>query len=209
MLIDKVIWQEGMLLRPQHLQHNDRYYHQQLTRRSQLSQGYAWGFLTLEIDPQYLDMGKVVVNQASGVLPDGILFDMASPLVMQIPANSPGQAVYLALPMLTGNAAEVRDPSQTDVLARYTTYEVEVADANAGEDTRCAISCARADFRLLLGDDHEVQTYVRLKVAQVLDCNAQGVVQLDSTFSPTFMHLQLALFVVLPQGGGQPIGISR
>ncbi|NMX90800.1 MULTISPECIES: type VI secretion system baseplate subunit TssK [unclassified Pseudomonas] len=196
MLIDKVIWQEGMLLRPQHLQHNDRYYHQQLTRRSQLSQGYAWGFLTLEIDPQYLDMGKVVVNQASGVLPDGTLFDMASPLVMQIPANSPSQAVYLALPMLTGNAAEVRDPAQADVLARYTTYEVEVADANAGEDTRCAISCARADFRLLLGDDHEVQTYVRLKVAQVLDCNAQGVVQLDSTFSPTFMHLHGSPFLL-------------
>ncbi len=34
MLLDKVTWQEGMLLRPQHLQHNDRYYHQQLARRS-------------------------------------------------------------------------------------------------------------------------------------------------------------------------------
>ena len=58
MLLDKVTWQEGMLLRPQHLQHNDRYYHQQLARRSQLSQGYAWGFLTLEIDPQYLEMAR-------------------------------------------------------------------------------------------------------------------------------------------------------
>ena len=196
MLIDKVIWQEGMLLRPQHLQHNDRYYHQQLARRSQLSPGYAWGFLRLEIDPQYLDMGKVVVNQASGVLPDGTLFEMAAPLVMEVPANSASQALYLALPMLAGHAVEVRHPAQTDVLARYSSYEVEVGDANAGEDTRCAITCARADFRLVLGDDHDVQTYVRLKVAQVLDCDAQGVVQLDSAFSPTFMHLHDSPFLL-------------
>ena len=26
----KVIWQEGMLLRPQHFQHNDRYYDHQM-----------------------------------------------------------------------------------------------------------------------------------------------------------------------------------
>jgi type VI secretion system protein ImpJ len=199
MLLDKVTWQEGMLLRPQHLQHNDRYYHQQLARRSQLSQGYAWGFLTLEIDPQYLEMGKVVVSQASGVLPDGTLFDMrdlSAPLVLEIPPNSGSQAVYLALPMVAGNAVEVRRPAQADVVARYTAYEVEVGDANAGEDTRCAITCARPDFRLLLGDDHDVQTYVRLKVAQVLDCNGQGVVALDSLFSPTFMHLHGSPFLL-------------
>ncbi|PHN57719.1 type VI secretion protein [Pseudomonas sp. ICMP 8385] len=199
MLIDKVIWQEGMLLRPQHLQHNDRYYHQQLARRSQLAQGYAWGFLTLEIDPQYLDMGKVVVSQASGVLPDGTLFELrepASPLVLEIPANSGSQAVYLALPMVAGNAVEVRQPAQADVVARYTAYEAEVGDANAGEDTRCTITCARPDFRLLLGDDPGGQTCVKLKVAQVQDCSAQGVVALDSVFSPTFMHLHGSPFLL-------------
>ena len=33
----KVIWQEGMLLRPQHFQHNDRYYDHQLKTRTQLT----------------------------------------------------------------------------------------------------------------------------------------------------------------------------
>lgn len=32
----KVIWQEGMLLRPQHFQHNDRYYDHQMKTRTQL-----------------------------------------------------------------------------------------------------------------------------------------------------------------------------
>lgn len=43
----KVIWQEGMLLRPQHFQHNDRYYDHQMKTRTQLLGGYTWGFLNL------------------------------------------------------------------------------------------------------------------------------------------------------------------
>ncbi len=38
----KVIWQEGMLLRPQHFQHNDRYYDHQMKTRTQLLGGYTW-----------------------------------------------------------------------------------------------------------------------------------------------------------------------
>ena len=72
----KVIWQEGMLLRPQHFQHNDRYYDHQMKTRTQLLGGYTWGFLNLEIDLQFLNMGKLVISAASGILPDGSLFEL-------------------------------------------------------------------------------------------------------------------------------------
>lgn len=58
---DKVIWQEGMLLRPQHLQHNDRYFDHQLKVRTRLLASYAWGFLALEIDLQFLKIGRAHV----------------------------------------------------------------------------------------------------------------------------------------------------
>ena len=35
MSMNKVIWQEGMLLRPQHFQQSDRYYDAQLKLRTQ------------------------------------------------------------------------------------------------------------------------------------------------------------------------------
>lgn len=46
MNVHKVIWQEGMLLRPQHFQHNDRYYDNQMKTRTQLlavTPGGFWG----------------------------------------------------------------------------------------------------------------------------------------------------------------------
>ncbi|MDO8697866.1 MAG: type VI secretion system baseplate subunit TssK, partial [Pseudomonas sp.] len=131
MSLHKVVWQEGMLLRPQHFQQNDRYYDYQLKVRSQCMDSYAWGFFELEIDRQFLNMGKLVVSKASGVLPDGTLFEIGAerePLALDVPANTGNTPVYLALALVTGNHIESRRPDQQDVLARYTTYEQEVAD---------------------------------------------------------------------------------
>lgn len=192
MPVHKVIWQEGMLLRPQHFQHNDRYYHQQL-KQTRLLGSDAWGFLTLEVDLQYLNLGKVVVNQASGVLPDGSLFELSGamePLVLQVPANSGKQAIYLALPLATDNQVEVRGQQQTDVLTRYLACDVEVGDSNVGLDARFRISCARPDLRLLLGDQPNDHGWVKLKVAQVAGASDEGGVSLDTDFSPTFIFLQ-------------------
>lgn len=199
MPIDKVIWQEGMLLRPQHLQHNDRYYDQQLKQRTLLSGSHAWGFLNLEIDVQYLNLGKLVVSEASGCLPDGSLFELSAavgPLVLEVPANTARQAIYLALPLVTGSHIEARRPDQSDVLSRYKTCEIEVGDTNAGENSRCEIRCGRLDFRLLLGEHHSEQTYVKVKVAQVLGCTADGVLSLDADFIPTFIHVRGSAYLL-------------
>ena len=91
MNVHKIVWQEGMLLRPQHLQHNDRYYDNQMKARTQLLGSYNWGFLALELDRQFLNMGKLVISQASGVLPDGSLFELGGntePLALDVPPNT-------------------------------------------------------------------------------------------------------------------------
>ena len=192
MQVHNVIWQEGMLLRPQHLQHSDRYYHQQLNR-TRLLGADSWGFLALDVDVQYLNLGKVVVNRASGVLPDGSLFELSGamePLVLQVPVNAGRQAVYLALPLATDNQVEVRRQEQSDVLARYVACETEIGDSNAGADSRCQINCARPDLRLVLGEHPSDPFYVKLQVAQVLDSTREGGVRLDVDFVPTFIYLQ-------------------
>lgn len=138
MTAHKVIWREGMLLRPQHFQQNDRYYDHQLKARTRLLNRYSWGFFEQEVDTQGLAIGKLVLNRASGVLPDGTLFDLgklAQPLAVDVPSNTSNTPVYLALPLVTGNHIEARRPEQLDFLARYTCREQEVADSNAGDDS--------------------------------------------------------------------------
>lgn len=190
MNIDKVIWQEGMLLRPQHFQQSDRYYDNQMKSRTRLLGRFNWGFLSLEIDLQFLSMGKLVVSQASGVLPDGTLFNLESsrePLAVDVPPNITKIPVYLALPLVTGGHVEARRADQPDVLARYTAYGLEVPDSNAGEDASSQVSCARPDFRLLLGEQQNDQAYVKLKVCLINDTSPDSMITLDSDFVPSFV----------------------
>ena len=97
MNVHKVIWQEGLLLRPQHFQHSDRYYEHQMKTRTQLLGRYTWGFLRLEIDVQFLNMSKLVISHASGVLPDGSLFELGNdtqPLALDVPPNTGKAPVF-------------------------------------------------------------------------------------------------------------------
>lgn len=68
---NKVVWTEGMLLQPQHLQQHDRFLQTQLEARVCNLRAYGWGFSRLEIDPQQLAMGKLSLLTYSAVMPDG------------------------------------------------------------------------------------------------------------------------------------------
>ncbi|RMT78515.1 type VI secretion system baseplate subunit TssK [Pseudomonas viridiflava] len=188
----KVIWHEGMLLRPQHFQHNDRYYNDQMRLRTQLAGTYIWGFTKIEIDRQFLGSGQVVVNQAAGILPDGTVFDLGDrdrPLVLDIPPNTAHSAVYLALPLVAGNCIETRSPEQPDVIARFTSYTATVADSNAGENASTEILCARPEFQLLFGEPGNDHAYVKLKVCHVLVSTPDKTVSLDAEFVPSFINV--------------------
>lgn len=187
----KVIWQEGMLLRPQHLQQNDRYFESLIKAQTRMLQRNAWGFFELEIDPHYFKMSKVVITYASGVLPDGSFFSLGKngqPLMVDIPSDKDSASVYLALPLLTGNNIEARREDQSDVLARYLTYDAEIFDSNAGSESVSNVSCARPDFRLLTAEQLTDQPYVQLKLCELMDVTANGGIKLNSDFSPTFLY---------------------
>jgi len=199
MSVQKVVWQEGMLLRPQHFQQNDRYYDQQLKSRTQKLLSHAWGFFSLEIDAQFLNMGKLVISHASGVLPDGSLFEIGNekePLALDVPPNTSSTPVYLALPLVTSNHVETRRPNQRDVLARYTAHESEVADSNAGDGSASQVSCAQPDFKLLLGQHPNEQAFVRLQVCEIQDSTPDAVISLNPDYVATYLHSHASSYLL-------------
>lgn len=195
----KVIWQEGMLLKPQHFQQSDRYHDQQLKDRTRLLGQYPWGFFSLEIDRQFLNMGKLVLSRASGVLPDGTLFDIGTgqpPLVLDIAPNTSGTPVYLALPLASSNHIESRRAEQRDVLARFVIEEREIADSNAGDSSLGQVACGAPDFRLQLAEQGEADAFVQLKVCRILDTTPDGVITLDSAFIPSYLHFHASDYLL-------------
>ena len=83
---NKVVWSEGLFLRTQHLQQQDRYTEGLVRGALQAAPMQAWGFRSLSLDKPALDAGRVAIAQASGIFPDGTPF--AVPDTMSAPAPS-------------------------------------------------------------------------------------------------------------------------
>ncbi|MCL2645351.1 MAG: type VI secretion system baseplate subunit TssK, partial [Betaproteobacteria bacterium] len=101
---NKVVWSEGMFLRPQHMQQHERYFEAYVRRCVTAFQGYFWGFCALDIDDEALGLGTVLVRRAQGLLPDGTPFDLAADNVTSLAFDFPPDArdakVCLVLPPL-------------------------------------------------------------------------------------------------------------
>ena len=104
--------------------------------------------------------------------------------------------MYLALPLVTGNHIESRRPEQKDVLARYTAFDAEVADSNAGDSSVSQVSCARPEFRLLLGEQQSDQAFVTLQLCEILDTTPDGVISLSAEFIPTFVNFHASGYLL-------------
>src|SRR5690606_27449343 len=73
---NRVVWSEGMFLRPQHLQQHDRYVETLVDSRCRPLLAGGWGFSELQLDTALLTQGKLAILSARGVLPDGTPFDI-------------------------------------------------------------------------------------------------------------------------------------
>ena len=86
---NKVIWSEGLFLRPHHFQQHDRYLEHLLDTRCASLQAHGWGITELEIDKNLLSLGKFSIIVCKGILPDGTPFsipdDTPPPAPLPIP----------------------------------------------------------------------------------------------------------------------------
>lgn len=71
---NKVMWQEGMLMRPHHFQQQQRYNDYLDNQRFRAMNDLSWGFTELTLNNELLAQGKIMIDSASGTLPDGTVF---------------------------------------------------------------------------------------------------------------------------------------
>ncbi len=193
MLPEKVIWTEGMLLKPQHFQQQARYTDGEIRDRSKLLAHHGWGFTEFIIDDNYLSLGKVVLTKAKGILPDGTLFEVGhrqESLAIDIEPGLTGKNIVLALPIATEGSSETRDAGTLGLSTRYIAQPVDVRDSNAGHVREASVMCGKLDLQLLFSENTDLKAHVCLPVAQVIECKPDKTVVLNADFFPTYLHQQ-------------------
>lgn len=71
----KVLWGEGLFLRPQHFQQQDAYHEWRLAETAAGLHPYAWGVRKLAIDADSLANGVLRIEHLQAVFPDGEIFN--------------------------------------------------------------------------------------------------------------------------------------
>jgi type VI secretion system protein ImpJ len=74
--LSRVVWSEGMHLGPHHFQTQSRYFEDTLWFLNSNLRQDPWGFLHFSIDTEALRNGLAILSFASGILPDGLIFDL-------------------------------------------------------------------------------------------------------------------------------------
>lgn len=168
--VNKVIWTEGMFLRPQHFQQHDRYLEQQLTARSLHTDHYFWGFSQLQVDRNALAQGRVGVVAAKGVFKDGTLFEVGQhqPIAaLAVPEGVRNELVGFALPTRQASAQQVSFAAGEDALARYMATEAQVVDSSDVSLGTVDIQLGELNLSLMRQSEveasHEFLPFARIK----------------------------------------------
>ena len=74
--LSRVVWSEGMHLGPHHFQTQSRYFEDTLWFLNSNLRQEPWGFLHFSLDTEALSNGLAILSFASGILPDGLIFDV-------------------------------------------------------------------------------------------------------------------------------------
>jgi len=191
---NKVVWSEGMLLQPQHLQQHDRYWQSQLEARVNALRPYAWGFSGLRIDEQQLALGKLSLQMCNAVLPDGTPVTLPAedelPLPLDIPADARNVLVVLALPLRRHGVAEVGNDSGPDNFARHRADDYEVWDSN-GLDNSALLQVGKLRLRLALESD-VANAYACVGIARIIERRPDNQVVLDPDYCPPCLDYRTA-----------------
>ncbi len=190
---NRVVWSEGMFLRPQHFQQQARYIENFIEQRCAGLRSYPWGFTDLQLDHQLLGLGKIVITRAQGVFPDGTPFHVPvnddAPMALQVPEGIHNREIFLCLPLRRPSAMEVEYEMEPDSLSRYQVAEYKVRDNTTMGGGEAEIEIGKLRLRLLLADEQRDE-FTCLGVARIVEARVDKSIVLDEGYLPPALDCQ-------------------
>lgn len=164
----KVLWTEGLLMAPQHLQQSDRYHEALLSQRLEAVLSQTWGMIRCELDRRALGEGTVRLDCFEGVLPDGGVLAIHGDHP-EAPPSRPIEGLGPERPMLELYLAMPREReglAQVGARARFTAHARRMPDTCTSDGEPAEVELALRNVRFVFG--HEPREDLEsIKVAEI------------------------------------------
>jgi type VI secretion system protein ImpJ len=190
----KILWGEGLFLRPQHFQSQDLYHENRLADLARAVHPYLWGLREIGLDGDALPLGILRLVRLRAVLPDGEF--VHAPEADELPAEidltqiddiGSGIVFHLGLPRLREHGANFSSAAQAQEQAlRFYQRDDVVADRYTGA-IDADISVLRKALRLLSDRDNR-ERYVCLPLLRIRP-RASGGYEIDEAFMPPSLSI--------------------
>lgn len=185
---NRVFWQEGMFLRAQHFQQQDRWAARMLGRSLSMLEPFAWGFVEYAVARDLLGSGYFALSDAAGLLEDGTLFSMPDeadlPPPLLVPETARNVLVHLAVPTSQRGRAEFGDEIRP---ARFVPTDFDVDDTHSAAPEPAQLQVGRLCLRYMLETDSR-EGYLCIPVARIVEVTADRRVVLDAGWIPPVLR---------------------
>ena len=194
----KVLWGEGLFLRPQHFQQQDRYHEARLAEMAAALQPFCWGVRKLEIDADALKADILRVVELSLIFPDGEIVRAPGPDALplqvrlgELPPQLQTITFHAALPSLKlhGENCASRSATPADGVPamRYGQREHDTDDL-FGEAAPAPVAFLTRTVRLV-PDLEALDAYDSLALVRLRRMAAGGF-EIDTGFTPPSLSIE-------------------
>lgn len=199
----KVLWGEGLFLRPQHFQQQDQYHERRLHEMAQALQPYSWGVINIQCDKDALTNNTLRLLDLSLIFQDGEMVkapavdDLPDAIdLSDIPLSQQTITYYIALPAMKsfgGNFAPVATANNS---TRYVQTNIDTPDLFT-QAVNAELTYLKKTVRLV-SELEPRDSYVNFPVIRLRRASTGGF-ELDTSFVAPSLSIRSApmLFIQL------------
>ncbi|OSI09237.1 type VI secretion system baseplate subunit TssK [Neisseria canis] len=200
MKIYKPLWEEGILLSPQHFQQQNRFEEYVISSVIKMGGSFQWGIFSRMLDEKALELGSVKLDTFQLCMPDGTFIDtylfgsyISSRDLQDIPTEKSQVLVYLGLPRWQNNTSNLADTG--DVLGnprRFTKQFEVVSDIFSSEETELAVERYNLQLRFEFENN---ENYILCPVTRLIR-NERGQFVFDVNYIPPLLTIMASDWLV-------------
>jgi len=195
----KVLWGEGLFLRPQHFQQQDLYHEKRLSTAIAAAHPYTWGISRVSVDQDALANNLLRLQELSAIFPDGEQFNAPSmdslPEAIRlddIPSTAQTLTYYAAIPMLKDFGGNF-SAEDTHNLIRYGQKNLDTPDLYT-QGARAELTFLNKSIFLVseLEPRDSLITFPLLRIQRA----SRGGFELDTTFIPPCIAIKSSAMLI-------------
>lgn len=200
-MTSKILWGEGLFLRPQHFQQQDFYHEQCLHQTARALHPYAWGIREVQWDRDALINNTLRALDISLIFPDGEIFKAPSADALpnevnlsDLPITLQTVTYYIAIPIVKSFGGNFVTEGQSSNSTRYVQTNKETPDLFT-QATASELSYLKKYARLM-SELEPRDSYASFPITKLRRISSGGF-EIDPSFMPPCLSVRSAPLLLL------------